>query len=58
MSVSVDSDIEIFLDSTLIADESFSRLAIETGTYELLVVDTDNFSWNKKSKKRNDSNFK
>lgn len=51
MSVSVDSDIEIFLDSTLIADESFSKLAIEIGTYELLVVDTDNFSWNKKAKR-------
>jgi len=51
LSVSVDSDIEIFLDSTLIADESFSRLAIKTGTYELLVVDTDNFSWNKKAKR-------
>ena len=51
LSVSVDPDIEIFLDSTLIADESFTRLAITPGTYELIVVDTDNFSWNKKAKR-------
>jgi len=49
LSVSADPDVEIFLDSTLIADHSFSRLSLNVGTYELLILDKHDFSWNKRA---------
>ena len=49
LSVSVDPGVEVFLDSTLISNESFSDLALNTGTYELLILDTHNFSWNQRA---------
>jgi len=49
LSVSVDPDVEIFLDSTLVADHSFSRLSLNVRTYELLILDKQDFSWNKKA---------
>jgi hypothetical protein len=46
LTIQVDPEVEIFLDKTLIANQSFSQLAVQTGTYELIIVDTHNFSWN------------
>ena len=49
LSVSVDPDVEIFLDSTLVANRSFSGLPLNAGTYELLILDKHDFSWNKRA---------
>ncbi len=49
LSVSADPDVKIFLDSALVANRSFSRLPLNVGTYELLVLDKHDYSWNKRA---------
>jgi hypothetical protein len=49
LSLSADQGAEIFIDSVLVANSPFERLALKTGTYNISVYDRQDFSWNKRA---------
>ena len=45
LTIDVDPHSEIYIDSFLVSDQSFSRLALQPGTYRIQVQDSHDFSW-------------
>lgn len=45
LTIEVDPHNEIYIDSVLVANQSFTRLALQAGTYRIHVQDSHDFSW-------------
>lgn len=46
LTINVDSYTEIYIDSVLVSNQSFDRLALATGTYRIQIQDIHDFNWN------------